>query len=255
MFKVDLTDPGLLRRAVDQALSAGGLEVSGGPAPALFTPVQLAVTLPGGGHHAVSGTAVSPAPGGGFFVQLDPGAALSGLHAAAAAALERDEDGPLTASRTGAAAGVHKPVWDLIDSASDVPLHTQIAALSVNDRMRLARQASLPVRRMLIRDIDKRVHLELVKSPRVTDEEIVEYSRISGLSPQALRFIAGNSKFTRRRDVLMNLVLNPATPPDTAKKMLERLNQRELVKVLRHPKAREAIRRATKRKLMKAGVI
>ena len=261
-FEVDLGAGAELRHARDSALAVGGLLVRGGAAPALFTRVRLSVRVGGGEPHHLAGQVVNEAPGGGFFVHLDAGAPLDILRGAVDAALEAPEPEPEpepaddgAERREGPQQGVMTPVWELVDSTSDEPLYKQISRLSVNDRIRLARQANLPVRRILVRDIEKRVHDALIKSPKLSDEEIKEYSAIASLSPLALRWIASQPKLARRRDVMMNVATNPACPQDSAFKILDRMSDRELMRVLRSPRAREAIKRQCKRKLMKAGVI
>ena len=166
-----------------------------------------------------------------------------------------DEEAGAPADKGGPLAGVIRPPWELVDMMSDVPLYKQVAELTVSERIRLARHAPRPVRRLLAHDIEKRVHIEVVQNPKITDEEIVELSAMGGLSARALRWLGKQPRYTRRRDILFNLVVNPATPRDTALQLLDRLTQQELVRILRSSKAREIITRTAKHKLMKAGVI
>jgi hypothetical protein len=147
------------------------------------------------------------------------------------------------------------PAWKLIDVTSTVPIHKQLKALGVSDRIRLARQATRPVRTLLFRDIEKRIHLEVVKNPKITDEEIVEATKIANLSPGALRYIATQRKYTRRRDVVLNLIYNPSTPSDQSMKLVGTLNQSELLKIMRSKRVRENLQIAARKKLMKAGVL
>ena len=149
----------------------------------------------------------------------------------------------------------HTPVWQLIDPTLDVPLRRQVGALAVPDRLRLAKQANRPVRNILIRDVEKRVHVSVLKNPKISDEEIFEYTAIPTLAPNALRWVASQPKYARRPEVRMNLITNPAMPKDTAVKLMSSLNAGQLMRIMRSPKAREAIQRVARRKLMKMGVI
>jgi len=149
--------------------------------------------------------------------------------------------------------GPLKPAWDLVDLGSDVPLHKQVRDLSVADRLRLARYATKPVRELLIRDVEKRIHVEIVKNPKVKLDEIAEYSAMPGISPLALRWIARQKRYGRVRAIVTNLVVNPSTPTDVALHLLGALTPQELQRVANSPKVRENIQRAARKKLTGAG--
>jgi|GEM_PF-5110574 hypothetical protein len=147
------------------------------------------------------------------------------------------------------------PVWQLVDIASDTPIAHQVRALSLKDKLRLARQASRPVRQILIRDVEKNIHVQVVRNPKVSDHEILEFSAMAALSPLALRWIADQSRHARNKRIATNLVTNPSTPPDVAKKILGGMSMSAVKRVARSTRAREPIRRAAKKKLMDAGEI
>lgn len=280
----DLTDPSSRRTALTEQLPVGALEVRTSLPVSLLSPLTILVLLDGGRSLTVTGRAVAPMPGGvGYFVQLDPGEGLDALRAeplpvtedppvveetpgvepAPAEAVALDEDTVTRVSpeqeegdeEPDSGRPGHIPAWKLIDSTSTVPIHKQLQELGVSDRVRLARHATRPVRSLLLRDIEKRIHLEVVKNPKISDEEIVEATKISNLSPGALRYIATQRKYTRRRDVVLNLIYNPATPADQALKLMGTLNQSELLKIMRSSRVREKLQIAAKKKLMKAGVV
>ena len=278
----DLTDPQALRVALTNQLSVGALEVRTSLGVPLLSPLTVLVLLSGGRTVSLTGRAVAPIPGGaGFFIQLDPTAGLEELRALPVPeapvapepepepepetqteptpeATDDDEDrGEEEGEERDLPPGTQVPIpaWKLIDVTSTVPVHQQLKELGVSDRVRLARHATRPVRTLLLRDIEKRIHLEVVKNPKITDEEIVDATKISNLSPGALRYIATQRKFTRRRDVVLNLIYNPATPADQALKLMGTLNQSELLKIMRSNRVREKLQIAAKKKLMKSGVI
>lgn len=285
-FIADLSDLARLRAAVEQELSGGGLRITTDRTEPLFSQVTLIVALPTGPVRSVTGRTVAPTPeGNGFFVQIDPGDELDALKVQAARCLEEmaqkeaatlapepepepdprpePEPPPGEAGVGGDTPGSEKPAthqtmvpaWDLIDMGSNVPLHKQVADLRLSDKLRLARHATRPVRQLLLRDVEKRLHMEVLQNPKIADEEILDATNIRSLSPNALRWIAQQQKYTRRRHVVMNLIFNPSTPPEEAKKLLSRLSTPELLKVSRSGRVREKLQREAKRKLMKAGVI
>ncbi len=153
-------------------------------------------------------------------------------------------DGPPTAF-----GGPVRPAWELIDLGSDVPIHKQISELKVAERIRLARHATRPVRRILVHDTEKRIHVEVVKNPKVGLDEVTEYANLTSLSPLALRWIAKQRRYIRIKLVVMNMILNPNCPPDVALSLLSKLSTPELQRVARSPRVRENIQRAAKKKL------
>jgi hypothetical protein len=274
-LELDLRDPDTLRAAVGEHLPVGGLLLKTEAPPAMFATVDIAVRLTDGDFRFLKGQVVNHAPGGVFAVLNDSGAAASLLDAAQALLNELPEPEPEpaperepepeadqesaeeeTPERSGPlASGATRPSWELLDNTSDVPLHKQIAQLTVNDKLRLARQANRPVRRILIRDLEKRVHLEVVKNPQVKDDEAIEYAGTGGLSPTALEWLSSQSRYVKNKRMVMTLITNPMTPPRVAKRLLDKLTHRELIKVMRSPRSREAIIRECRKRLMKAGIL
>ncbi len=165
------------------------------------------------------------------------------------------EPKPAPAARPDALAGNVRPVWEMIDFGSQVPLTKQIAELNMQEKIRLARHATRPVREILIRDKDARVHIEVIKNPKITQFEIVEYTKIPKIAPEALRWVSTQRRYMRERTVVLNLVTNPNTPVDIAGRLVLTLPQNDLLRVARSTQIREAVSRKAKKKLMQQGVI
>ena len=286
-LELDLREPTRLDAALTQHLPAGGVFVEISPPPALFQAVDVAIRLPDESFRMLKGQVVNQAPGGVFVLLTDATAVASLVDQASAlrtetasarsedtqeveegseeveASSEALDDAPSTpeeeppeAPRTGPlTGGSARPAWELLDNSSDVPLHKQVASLTVNDKIRLARQANRPVRRILIRDMEKRIHLEVIKNPQLKDDEAIEYAGTAGISPVALEWLSSQARYSKNKKMVMTLITNPMTPPRVARKLLDKLTNRELLKVMRSPRTREAINRECKKRLMKAGII
>ena len=278
-FEFDMTRPGLDLEGLGKALEARGLFVPCEQVPRVFARVELQVKVDSDLTIALRGQVVNLASTG-FFIVFEPDEDLSILTIGLEVALEEsrqaqangpheqekhstsDEEGEVEQAETQQDGDTteprrsdHTPVWQLIDSTLDVPLRRQVGALAVPDRLRLAKQANRPVRNILIRDVEKRVHVSVLKNPKISDEEIFEYTAIPTLAPNALRWVASQPKYARRPEVRMNLIMNPAMPKDTAVKLMTTLSAGQLMRIMRSPKAREAIQRVARRKLMKLGVL
>ena len=270
-FEVSYTDIAELRRAWERELSYGGSFVPTESPPAAFAKVTVRLRLPDRLDVSLAGSAVNIQPRG-FFVQfIDAverdvlGLAMVPLLEAAPepepepepepdSTLEGDTD-PDPAGRREPLGGLIRNAWEMIDPASTVPLHKQIAELKTSERIRLARVASRPVRNLLIRDPEKRIHAEVVKNKKVTDEELVDWSGLAGISPLALRWIGTQKHLLRNPRIRLNLVKNPMTPQSLSLSLIGQLPQNELLKIARSKRVREVIARAARKKLMDSGVV
>jgi len=148
--------------------------------------------------------------------------------------------------------GPMQNVWQLIDMGSGVPLGQQVRALSVADRIRLARHANRPIRALLIRDSEKRIHVEVVKNPKTTDDEIVDWSSLSGISPLALKWMSTQKRLMRKRQLQLNLVKNPMTPQNIAIKLVKHLHITDCRKIAKSSQVREAIARIARKRVAEA---
>lgn len=284
-FVVRYADARELVQADERELRHGGCLVPGTQTPSLFSRVSVQFHLPDGPSVEVHGTVVN-ATSAGFFVQFEKGIEYEALRSAVdfvcevsgvldISAMEQEpelpaapdpetalpeveadaEAGASEPDRPDALAGNIRAVWDMIDPGSPIPLHKQISELSTPEKVRLARHATKPIREILIRDNDGRVHVEVIKNPKVTQMEILEYTRIPRLSPDALRWVASQKRHMRSPMLVVNLVSNPQTPMDLAARLVLTLPEKELMRVSRNGNIREPVTRAAKKKLMQSGVI
>ncbi len=151
-----------------------------------------------------------------------------------------------------ALSGPVRNVWQLIDMSSGVPIGQQVRELTVAERSRLARQANRPVRAILIRDREKRIHIDVVKNPKTTDEEIIEWSGLSGISPLALKWISTQKRLMQNRTLQLNLIKNPMTPPNIALKLVKVIHISECRKIAKSNKVRDAIARVARKRVAEA---
>ncbi len=179
---------------------------------------------------------------------LEVAAGSTLVEADLAAALETTENAPGTEARERL-----KSVFNLLDPASTVPLHRQIGALTVGERIRLARVATRPVRKVLIRDVEKQLHLVVMTNPKTSDAELEEWSAMPAVSAEALRWISNQKRLMSRLNFQMNLVQNPSTPQEIALRLIAVLPISELHRIMKSTKVRETLRKAAKKRLTDTG--
>lgn len=104
----------------------------------------------------------------------------------------------------------------------------KISSLSIPAKIRLATLGNAFARAVLIRDSNKQVALAAIRSPAITDNEVVKYSANRALSDDVIRVIANTKEWTKLYAVKLNLVKNPKTPLASALRFLPYLNDKDI---------------------------
>jgi hypothetical protein len=117
---------------------------------------------------------------------------------------------------------------DLVDRARG---KAQIDQLSVPGKIRLATLGNGFARSILIRDSNRLVALSAIRSPKVTDEEVIRYAANRTLADDVIREIAQTKEWTRIYSVKNYLVNNPKCPLPLAMRLLPLLHARDVSKV------------------------
>lgn len=230
-------DPGPAEVALRAAVRAATVAVPVAPEPPAVEPAPVAEPAIEVPTEAPTDDAALEVAAGSMLVEAD-----------LAAALETTENAPGTEARERL-----KSVFNLLDPASTVPLHRQIGALTVGERIRLARVATRPVRKVLIRDVEKQLHLVVMTNPKTSDAELEEWSAMPAVSAEALRWISNQKRLMSRLTFQMNLVQNPSTPQEIALRLIAVLPISELHRIMKSTKVRETLRKAAKKRLTDTG--
>jgi len=102
------------------------------------------------------------------------------------------------------------------DESADGPmgrnLLAEIPKMSVPQKVRLALLGNEAARRALIRDTKRIVYMSVMKSPRLTDKEIVDFAKNKALNEEVIRMIATNREWTHNYAVKVALVEHPKCP-------------------------------------------
>jgi hypothetical protein len=123
------------------------------------------------------------------------------------------------------------------------PAFQKIMKLNVAERVQLAMKGNAEDRAILIRDTAKMVSLQVLKSPKLSDQEICTFANMRNIQEDALRVIAGHREWTKNYHVAHALVRNPKTPPGLSVQFLPRLGNRDLKIVMGDKNVPEMIRR------------
>ena len=104
----------------------------------------------------------------------------------------------------------------------------EIWALPVPMKIRLAMLGNAFDRAILIRDPKKVVAIAAVKSPGMTDAEVVKYAGLSTLAEEVIGYIANRREWTKLYTVKLSLVNNPKCPLGLAMRLLPHLREKDI---------------------------
>jgi hypothetical protein len=138
--------------------------------------------------------------------------------------------------------------FDELDDGSGARgnLYAQLNDMSIAQKIRLATVGSREAIKILVRDQNKLVHMAAIKSPRIKPADIAKFAGNKSLPDNVIEYIANNRDWTRKYDVVKNLVNNPKTPLKDTMKFLKHLRQNDLRDVMRSRNVPHQVSRAAK---------
>ncbi|MFO0594155.1 MAG: hypothetical protein U0228_02590 [Myxococcaceae bacterium] len=216
-FTAEIAKGGLLVR---------GAEASGAPAGA---DVTLTVSIAGGASVQVAARLAAVIPGVGVAVMFNGvPPELEGLSrgelTGEVLAEEEEEKGP------------------------PGPLSERLKKMNVTEKMQLALSGTRDERTALFRDVNKTLHIYVLKNPRIGLDEVQAAAKLPQLSPDALKMIAEHREWGSNPGVCAAVVRNPKTPVPLALRALDKVPMNEL-KAIAKGGARDAIVQAARRKI------
>jgi hypothetical protein len=106
--------------------------------------------------------------------------------------------------------------------------YQRIQRLNVAERNILAMKGNSEERAILIRDTARIVCQAVLKNPRLSETEVVNYAGMRSVHEDILRSISQNREWTKSYAVAWALVRNPKTPAGVSVQFLGRLGTRDL---------------------------
>jgi len=124
----------------------------------------------------------------------------------------------------------------------------KIAQLSIPQRLGLAMKGTREERAILIRDPNKLISLAVLSSPKLTETEVASFARMTSVSEEIPRTIAGTRAWVKSYAVCVALVKNSKTPLAISMNLLSRLNDKDLRALATDRNVPEVLRSTAKRK-------
>lgn len=106
-----------------------------------------------------------------------------------------------------------------------------IRDLSIGQKVRLALTGNAASRGFLIKDTNKMVAQAVLKNGRVTESEVVKYTKYRDLIDEVIRGIASRKEWVKNYAVRVNLVVHPKTPTAQALGFVKTLRTADLRRI------------------------
>jgi hypothetical protein len=171
-----------------------------------------------------------------------------------------EEEGPLdkmVVKEADAAQFSPDLIHDLQENYTDAQrenIYQKILRMTVPQKIRLAMLGNREARNILILDRNKIIPSAVMRSPRLTDNDVLQYSQQKNLPEDVYKYIAYNKKWIKNYPVKLALVNNPKTPLPIAIRLLEHLHDNDLKAVRRNKNISSVLSRAAFQIQAKRGV-
>jgi len=131
--------------------------------------------------------------------------------------------------------------------AIDQLLLTNVNKLTVGERVASARRCNGTLAKALMFDPDLGVFEALLKNSRLREEDLVVLASSPRATPEQLRMLADDRKWSFRYAIRKALVLNPLTPRASAASQLRHLRRSDLREIHSNPSTSTYLRRCIER--------
>ncbi len=132
-------------------------------------------------------------------------------------------------------------------------LLSQIQEMSVMERMKLAIFGNAEARGILIRERNRLIATSAIRSPKISESEVVQYAKQRNLCDDVYRIIANTRAWTKNYQVKLALATNPKVPTGNAIKFLNYLTDRDLKNISRSRDVPGPVAQQARRLLIKKG--
>ena len=133
------------------------------------------------------------------------------------------------------------------DALRSTPLFQRIVRMSVAEKIQAALKGNTEERAILVRDPSRLVASTVLKSPKLSEQEVESFANLRNVHDEVLRIIGNHREWAKAYSVAHALARNPRTPTGISLTMLNRLTVRDLKNMGIDKNIPEVIRRSAKR--------
>ncbi|MFY2559724.1 hypothetical protein ACN469_18960 [Corallococcus terminator] len=138
-----------------------------------------------------------------------------------------------------------------LEEGKRLTLAQRLMKMSIAEKIKLATLGNKEARTALIRETNKLVAVAVIRSPRITDGEVLSFAANRAMMDDVLRVIYGNREWTKNVKVKLALVKNPKVPLTVSMKFLNALRENEIKDLSRDKNVPAAVQAFAKKMLEK----
>lgn len=145
-------------------------------------------------------------------------------------------------------------IYDFQEQLTDeqrLNLYQKIIKMSIPQKVRLAMVGNREARNILILDHNKAVVMAVLRSPKLTENDVFTYAQQRNLSEEVYKYIARNKNWIKNYAIKLALVNNPKTPLAVALRFLDHLQERDLKNLSRSKNISNVLAKAAAQLLLK----
>ena len=129
----------------------------------------------------------------------------------------------------------------------DTIMLQQVTRLTLGDKISAARRCSAALMKVLLYDPDPKIFAALLTNPRLREEDLVALASSTRATPEQLRMLGEDQKWSYRYSIRKTLVLNPLTPRSVAASQLRHLRRDDLRAIHSNPATSVYLQRCIER--------
>ena len=114
------------------------------------------------------------------------------------------------------------------DDSKKLSIANMLAGMTTGQKIKLAYKGNKTVREILVRDTNKIVAVAVIKSGRITENEVMTIASNRAINEDCIRALTENREYLRKYPVKLALAYNPKTPIPTAITLLNGLHVKDL---------------------------
>lgn len=134
-----------------------------------------------------------------------------------------------------------------LEEGQRLNLTQRVMKMSVSEKIKLATLGNKEARTILLRDTNKLVATAVMRSPRMTDNEVLGVAQNRAVMDDVLRIVYNNREWTKQYVIKMALVKNPKTPLSITMRFLNTLRESDVKGLSRDKNVSSTVQGAAKK--------
>jgi hypothetical protein len=139
----------------------------------------------------------------------------------------------------------------VVDEAKHLSLSKRIMSMNVSEKIKLATKGNKEARGILIRDSNKLVSVAVIRSPRITDGEVLTQAQSKVCIEDVLRVIYSNREWLRKYSIKLALVKNPKVPQGVSMRLMTTLHEHDVKSLAKDKNVPGSVQSLAKKQLEK----